>query len=193
MAQRIHYFTNPLDEVYYRWYYMIEDGPYFTQSMNIKGNGLYGWNLTRYGNTFPGVMPADGTNVFSLRASTASPNYLSNKNIYLYSYNLASKDLPWGMSYPSNIKVNYQANRWTCVEIYLKANTVGQNNGVMRLWVDNVLVSEETGVTYRLLDSMKIKAIHNIYKEKTTTDAELGGITRWEDNIVVAGNRVGCM
>lgn len=39
-----------------------------------------------------------------------------------------------------------QSNRWYCVEWEVQLNTVGQSNGVTRVWVDGVKTGEQTGL-----------------------------------------------
>lgn len=46
-------------------------------------------------------------------------------------------------------------NRWYCVEQFVKMNSPGRNDGVMRAWVDEELVFEKTDV--RLRDTAKLK------------------------------------
>lgn len=55
-------------------------------------------------------------------------------------------------------------NRWYEVEQFVRLNTPGKNDGVLRGWVDNRLVFEKTDVRFRDVDSLKIETVWvNVY------------------------------
>ena len=76
----------------------------------------------------------------------------------------------------------------------MKVNEVGSKNGILRICVDDQLVGEATNQELRLSSDLKIRAIHNVWK-LNVKEPETGtfSMTRWQDNLVVAKNRIRCM
>jgi len=61
-------------------------------------------------------------------------------------------------------------NRWYCVEQYVKLNQPGQNDGILRAWVDGSPVFEKTDVRMRDIDTLKIETVWmNVYHGGTWT------------------------
>ncbi|MDM4015166.1 polysaccharide lyase [Roseiconus lacunae] len=57
-----------------------------------------------------------------------------------------------------------ERNRWYCIEQYVKLNTPGMNDGVLRAWVDDQLVYEKADVRMRHVDELKIETVWiNVY------------------------------
>jgi hypothetical protein len=55
-------------------------------------------------------------------------------------------------------------NRWYCIEQYVKLNTPGRSDGVLRGWVDGQLAFEKTDLRFRAVDRLKIEAVWiNVY------------------------------
>ena len=52
-----------------------------------------------------------------------------------------------------------QRNRRSYIEQYVRVNSVGQRNGIMRAWVDSVLAFEKTDVHLRDLPSLRIEKV----------------------------------
>lgn len=49
-------------------------------------------------------------------------------------------------------------NKWYHVKQYVKMNDVGQNNGILRAWVDGKLVCNYTDINFRRVEKLKIYA-----------------------------------
>ena len=95
--------------------------------------------------------------------------------------------MPWDRELPRN--------QWICIELYIKMNSLGNSegnqDGVLRGWLDDEQVFERTNMRFRHVDSLKI--------EQVWFDVYVGGdftaehdMTLYFDNVVVARNRVGC-
>ncbi len=50
-------------------------------------------------------------------------------------------------------------NRWYCIEQYAKLNTPGENDGVLRAWIDGKPAFEKTDVRMRDKRNLKIELI----------------------------------
>ena len=81
-------------------------------------------------------------------------------------------------------------NRWYAVEQYVKLNTPGQNDGIMRAWIDGKLAFEKADVRMRDVDDLKIEMVWlNVYQggmKPAPSDEHL-----YIDNVVIAHNRIG--
>lgn len=83
-------------------------------------------------------------------------------------------------------------NRWYCIEQYVRMNTPGKNDGILRGWVNGKLAFEKTDVRMRDVPDLKIERIWiNIYHGGTwtaDTDDHL-----FIDNVVIAKRYIGPM
>jgi len=83
-------------------------------------------------------------------------------------------------------------NRWYCVEQYLRLNTPGERDGILKAWVDGRLAFEKTDIRFRLVDRLKIEQIWmNVYhggRKPSPHDQHL-----FVDNVVVAKQYIGPM
>ena len=71
---------------------------------------------------------------------------------------------------------------WERIKIFIKPNTPGQSNGIVRLWVNGVLKADRTSVAVREnTNFLPNKLIVGNYVIDTATD----GVQRW-DNIVLS-------
>jgi hypothetical protein len=81
-------------------------------------------------------------------------------------------------------------NKWYCVEQYVKLNTPGHNDGIMRGWIDGKPAFEKTDVRMRDVDNLKIEMVWvNIYHGGTRparTEDHL-----YIDNVVIARSYIG--
>ena len=81
-------------------------------------------------------------------------------------------------------------NRWYCIEQYAKLNTPGQNDGILRGWVDGKPVFEKTDLRMRDIPDLKIENIWlNLYhggQWTASTDDHL-----FIDDIIIAKEYIG--
>jgi len=85
-------------------------------------------------------------------------------------------------------------DRWYTVECYVKLNTPGagggrgQNDGILRGWLDGRRVFEKTGIRFRDVNKLKIETV---WLNFGTGKAPADGITLDIDNVVIAGSYIG--
>ena len=83
-------------------------------------------------------------------------------------------------------------NRWYAVEQYVQLNTPGQNDGIIRAWIDGRLVEDKTDWRWRDVDSLKIEEVWmNVYHGGT--DPAPQDLVLYIDNVVVASAPIGPM
>lgn len=83
-------------------------------------------------------------------------------------------------------------SRWYSIEQYVKLNTPGRNDGIIRGWVDGRLAFERTNVVFRHTADLKIEeAWMNIYHGGTQHTPR--DITMYIDNLVIAKQYIGPM
>lgn len=83
-------------------------------------------------------------------------------------------------------------NRWYAVEQYVQLNTLGENDGIIRAWVDGRLVEEKTDWRWRDVDTLRIEEVWmNVYHGGTATAPQ--DLVLYIDNVVVSHAYVGPM
>ncbi|VAW42932.1 hypothetical protein MNBD_CHLOROFLEXI01-3210 [hydrothermal vent metagenome] len=180
------------EEIYFRYYLRIAkdwqplDGGKFP---GISGTyGVAGW----------GGRPSDGTNGWSARGlfrlAPPAGNTLENMTPvgnYVYHADMTGSygdNVLWQQDYRGYL----EKNRWYSVEQYLKMNTPGQNDGIIRAWVDGRLAYEQTNWRWRDIDSLKIERIWmNVYHGGTAAVDQ--DIHLYIDNVVIADQYIGPM
>jgi len=83
-------------------------------------------------------------------------------------------------------------DRWTCLEQYVKLNTPGQKDGILRAWVDGRPAFERTDLRFRNVDRLKIERVWmNVYHGgKLPSDRD---VHLYIDNVVISRQYVGPM
>lgn len=152
------------EEIYFRYYLRFADD--WTPR---RGGKLPGFGGT-YGRAGWGGRPVDGTDGWSARGLFEGQKD-GRTPIGFYCYHMDMKG-----RYGSNWVWDrddlgfLENNRWYCVEQYVKLNTPGQPDGVLRGWVDGRLAFEKTDVRFRAVDTLKIEAVWiNVYLGGTWT------------------------
>lgn len=79
---------------------------------------------------------------------------------------------------------------WFCIEAYARLNDPGQSNGVFRLWINDELDAEGTGINW--VGNYQGYGINNIFFENYWNDGSPTRQERYFDNIVVSTERIGC-
>jgi hypothetical protein len=123
------------------------------------------------------------------------------KEPFLYYYH-PSQSTRWGdFGYQNHgPQVALKDNRWYCIEIGVKPNTVlenpdgpytGLSDGEQMLWVDGILKAHYTKIAWRTYPDVQINDLYqSAWLGKPMAKVEL---YRWEDNYVVSRSRVGCI
>jgi len=157
----------------------------------------------------PGV-PANGTNKFLVNiensrdsTSTKSPG---PTNAYVYypeqrdSYGdhwfpdgtvIPFSNTPgnFGSNFISRPNFTPELNRWYSYELMVKANTPGQRDGRVAVWIDGNLIADWQNVRLRDVSSLKISQVeldHYIKSNSSSTD-----FLKWYDNVVIATSYIG--
>ena len=181
------------EEIYFRYYVRL-------------GNN---WNQTLQGGKMPGISgtygvagwggrKVDGTDGWSARGSfrlsIPADNPLGGLHpIGTYCYHADMKG--WygdGWGWHDDYRGFLENNRWYSIEQYLKLNTPGKKDGILRAWVDGQLAFEKTDIRFRHVDTLKIEQIWmNVYHGGTKPspyDQHL-----FIDNVVIAHKYIGPM
>ncbi len=174
------------EEIYFRYYLRLGD-----DWRPVRGGKLPGIGGT-YGRGGWGGRRSTGINGWSARGL-----FLPRKNgktpIGYYCYNADQRSeygdhWVWetdGLGYLAN-------NRWVCVEQHAKMNTPGENDGILRAWIDGRLAFARTDVRMRDVADLKIENIWlNVYfggKAVAEYDNHL-----FIDNVVIARKYIGPM
>ena len=112
----------------------------------------------------------------------------------------ASKGLPtcddqpqccWGNEFAPDPAVALPVGRWFCLEMMMKANTVGQHDGVMAYWVDGTLALQKDGMMWRTSSTLALNRVR-VQHYITTDDANGFSNRVWFDDVVVSTKRIGC-
>jgi hypothetical protein len=180
------------EEIYFRYYLRYADDWDTNDGGKMPGisgtYGVAGW----------GGRPSNGSNGWSARgtfrilppAGNPFSESVPNGN-YVYHADMSGTygDVHlWQNDYRGIL----EKNRWYSVEQYLKMNTPGENDGVMRAWVDGRLAWEKMDWRWRDIDSLKIERIWmNVYHGGTAPVQQ--DVHLYIDNVVIAKQYIGPM
>ena len=185
------------EEIYFRYYLRFADDWHPT----VDGGKLPGiagtYDTTKTGGGWGGEK-SDGTNGWSMRGSflreaDAGSSFHDLVAVGNYAYHADMQDY-YGEHWPwSRAGLGYlKRNRWYCIEQYVKMNTVGRKDGVLRVWVDGMPAFEKTDIRYRTIDSLKIEKIWmNVYHGGTKPPGR--DLHLYIDNVVIAKRYIGPM
>jgi hypothetical protein len=182
------------DEIYFRYYLRL--GADWNQS--IEGGKMPGISGT-YGTAGWGGRKSNGRNGWSARGLFArtvpeGDNPLAGHTpIGTYCYHAEMKgrygdNFIWQNGYRGYL----ENDRWYCIEHYVKLNTPGKKNGILRGWIDGRPAFEKTDLRYRLVETLHIEQVWmNIYhggKKPSPYDQHA-----FIDQVVVAREYIGPM
>lgn len=196
-----------LDAMYLRWYSKFE------ANNDIVGSSHNGGGISAHyfvnGQATPGV-PANGTNKFLIElehwrgdAATKSPGEL---NVYIYHPeqrdDYGDHFFPSGIVLPSSSQpfdfgtgftpmpdIVPDLERWYCYEVYLKANTPGQRDGRITLWLDGQQIADFGNLRLRDVDTLKLDRFNLSFH----AHASPSETRKWYDNVVAAKSYIGPM
>jgi len=180
------------EEIYFRYYLRISDD--WETTYGGKMPGISG----TYGRAGWGGRPSDGTNGWSARGSfdlMPPPGNPLGEMVPLghYVYHADMEGIYGDVDLWQNDYRGYlEKNRWYCIEQYLQMNTPGQNDGILRAWVDGRLAYERTDWRWRDVDTLKIERIWmNVYHGGSATPDQ--DVHLYIDNVVIAKQYIGSM
>jgi hypothetical protein len=200
--------TTELDSLYLRYYSK------FDKSFDVTGSSHNGGGINaHYFNGFtatPGV-PANGTNKFLIeyecwRGATTDkspgvlnvyiywPEQRSNYGDHFFSTGLVDPNtsIPnnFGPTFVPHPDVTPDLDRWYEYEVFLKANTPGQRDGRVTLWLDGQMIADFPNLRLRDVATLKIDRFNlSLHAGSNPT-----GVThKWYDNVVAAKSCIGPM
>jgi hypothetical protein len=180
-----------VNEIYMRWYRKYQSG-YRWGCQSAKNNGVYA--VSSSDPAPEACVQPNGRDKFSFRVQDERRSS-NNGEFYgaLYSYHPDADNGGCGEWYAPNVgSIKYQQSGvWDAYEIYIKANTVGQRNGIIRMWVNGELRGEQTGLEFRLTDTLKLNQVY-LYGSTGGCDTPYTQNV-WDDNLVVATQYIGPM
>ncbi len=198
--------SQELDVLFLRYYSRFQ-APY-----DVVGSSHNGSSISAHyfidGQATPGV-PADGSNKFLVNlenwrgeASTASPGDL---NLYVYHPEQRSQ---WGDHFfPSGVVLPNSSepfdfgpgfvpqadiipalDQWYCYEYMVKANTPGQRDGQVTVWLDGQQVADFGNLRFRDIASLMIDRFGLSFHIGSNPNGET---KKWYDNVVAARSYIG--
>lgn len=78
-------------------------------------------------------------------------------------------------------------DRWYCVELMVKANTPGQNDGEVKYWIDGEIKGSYSNLFMRSIADLKLDTVHFMLHSGRTTQVQ----RKWYDNVVIAKKYIG--
>jgi len=180
------------EEMYFRYYLRFADD----WIPSVDGGKLPGFAAT-YGRAGWGGRKSNGSEGWSMRGlfhramSEGNPLY-GRTAVGSYAYHAETDDF-WGdeWNWTGNGIGVLERNRWYCLEQYVKVNTPGVKDGIVRAWIDGVLAFDKTDVHVRDIPSIKIEKLWmNVYHGGTAPAEK--DLHLYLDNIVIARRQIGC-
>jgi len=181
-------FSEP-EEAYFRYYLRLGDNWDQTISSG-KMPGFAGtYNTAGWGGRKP-----NGENGWSARGLFLKTIRQGNEKITpvgSYVYHLDQNGAfgshwTWNKSRGALLK----NNQWYCIEQYVKLNTPGESDGILKVWLDGHEVFEKTEMQFRTSSTLKIEEVWmNIYHGGM--DRAVKEQTAYIDNFVVAKKYIG--
>jgi hypothetical protein len=209
VSNELNKFLNPAqDTVFVRFYAK------FDSAFNVTGSSHNGAFISASYWDGPGSGPgiaADGYNKFlvSYEAYRDSTSTANPGSLEVYVYHPEQRDI-WGdIFYPTGRVIPFdrtpgnfgstfvarpeiipQLGRWYSYEVMVKANTPGQRDGRITLWLDGAIIADFPNM--RLRDTTDLK-IDRVGISLHGNGGILATSKKWYDNVVVAKSYIGPM
>ena len=205
------YIKNEQDVLFLRFYAKFEKGYDHPRGSSHNGGMIAAHYNTPEGKATPGF-PADGTNKFLVnfeteRGDSPSPGPL---NIYVYhpeqggsfgdhiyptgkviasvKRDPAPPPITFGPQFVPRPDFIPELDRWYCYEFMLQANTPGQRDGRVALWVDGKLIADFPNFRFRDVASLTINTFGiGLYLHPNN----LRENRKWFDDVVAATSYIG--
>lgn len=184
--------STPLNDVAYMRLYLRFDDDFSIGTCNqVKLFGIHGG--AALANTYGGAgRRPNGKDKFSALVSIDRRHEL-----HLYAYHPEQRG-GWGdMAYCDGFfcSAAIDPGRWYCVELMLKPNSPGQQDGETAVWVDNKRVIH--------VDKLRFRDTGEVRVRRFVIENYFGGGGRWNtspqdqntyiDNLVISRERIGCL
>lgn len=189
----IKYWFHPgYEKVYFRWYCKFDStfdqgwGMHFCSMYAVEGDNK--WNQMG----MAGIKP-DGDDRFGSgfepwsNWETLPPP--GRMQFYAYWHEMLPDNQGnyWGNVFYPDSFITPERDRWYCMEMMIKANDAGYDNGEIAAWIDGELYMHFTGFNWRTTNELKIKRIslgiyiHNNPKENIC----------WFDDVALSTGYIG--
>lgn len=160
---------------------------YVPPETEIRGSGKLPGPVGTYDTAGWGGRPSDGTNGWSARMGFEEPDGDGDVQLRSYVYH-ADMDGEYGANFDWDRGGNgaLRAGRWYRVDNYVRLNTPGERDGVVRGWVDGDLALDVTDLRFRDVDRLKIQDFwFRVYyggDDPSPTDMafNFGGLRLWD-------------
>lgn len=177
------------EEAYFRYHLRL--GAHWDPM--VDGGKMPGFAGT-YGQAGWGQRRVDGSNGWSARgaffrhrSAESSPQRVIGTYAYTAATDSELGDV-WGWNLGPTGRL--QKNRWYAIEQYVKLNTPGRNDGILRAWIDGELAFSKEDIRFRDTAALKVESVWlNVYHggvEKADRD-----LTLYIDNLVIARRYIG--
>jgi len=189
----IKYWFHPgYDKVHFRWYCKFDStfdqgwGMHFCSLYAVEGDNK--WNQMGMAGIKPDGDERFGSG-FEPWSSWETLTPPGRMQFYAYWHEMLPDNSGpyWGnVFYPDSIIIP-ERGRWYCMEMMIKANDAGDDNGEMAAWIDGKLYLHLTGFNWRTTNELKIKRISlGIYIHNNPKDNIC-----WFDDIVLSTGYIG--
>jgi hypothetical protein len=197
----IKYLSPQRDALFLRYYAKLDAG------FNALGSSHNGSSISAH-YCCPGV-PSDGFNKFLVsletwRDQSSDPNP-GKLNTYMYHPDqrdvwgdhfyptgivspFTSTPFDFGPDFVSRPDITPQLNRWYSYELMVKANTPGQRDGRVAVWLDGNVIADFPNLRFRETTSLQLDQFTIDLHVKSNT---LAVAKKWFDNVVAATSYIG--
>ena len=171
------------NHLYMRWYEYFADG--FDFPLTLKTNLVMGAN------------PATGLNEYEIYIITWGDPL--NHSYDKQATNIGFVQLR-AVDKATNSEMKPRAGRWYCIEEELVLNTPGQEDGIMRLWINGNLLLNNTSANVRGTSTQQMNRMwfggnysNSNAGRNPTPDPARPSYRYMDDFIVTTGERIGCL
>ncbi len=179
------------EEIYFRYYLRLADD----WNQKVQGGKMPGMSGT-YGVAGWGGRKSNGANGWSARGqffqTVPEGNPLAMRHpmgTYCYHADMEGK-YGSGWVWSRGLRGFLENNRWYCVEQYVRLNTPGEKDGVIRAWIDGGLAFEKTDIRFRTEAKLKIEQVWmNVYHGGTVVSPQDQHL--YIDDVVISREYVG--
>jgi hypothetical protein len=133
------------EELYLRYYVYFEDG--FDFKIGGKLPGMMSAGHAKLGSYIP-----DGTNAWLMRFM-----WREGAKAEVYALLPPSRFTGFAWSFDVKIDFAFSTGKWFCIEQYIKLNSLGSEDGKLKVWIDGVNLLDRSDVLYRSVDSEGVK------------------------------------
>lgn len=141
------------EEIYFRYYLRFADD--WNPERGGKLPGIGG----TYGRAGWGGRPVHGDDGWSARGLFEGQR-ADRTPIGFYCYHMDMRGkYGSGWRWDREDRGLLENNRWYCIEQYVRLNTPGEANGILRGWVDGGLAFEKTDIRFRNVDTLRIETV----------------------------------